>query len=381
MLVRPEENLLTGVNRPGGEPVIVRTMPVTRPDSWFRLAIPFAIAIFLGLGLLLALRVFAFALAVLILSLTIASALDPPALQLARLVGRAVAVAVVYLILIAFLISTAWFVVPQLDAELGEFVHRSGTLLRPIKLRLDEGFLRLSGASPHLGQVVTAHLDSFAAIPLMLFGGLFTLMLMFFLSFYLLLALPEISAAVGSLFPLKQQERVREVVERMLTAMGGYIRGVFLGGLVVGASVWFGLYLLGVRDALALGVLAAFGEFFPYVGPIVAAVPGVLSAWLQSPVLALWTVIFYLVIEQIEGHLIAPNIMRRQTDISQSLVIIALFAGGVVGGLLGALVAIPIAAGCKVLVEEVIAPAIRQWTDEAAPSQVVTPDSHPLSPS
>jgi len=62
-------------------------------------------------------------------------------------------------------------------------------------------------------------------------------------------------------------------------------------------------------------------------------------------------------------------------------VIIALFAGGVVGGLLGALVAIPIAAGCKVLVEEVIAPAIRQWTDEAAPSQVVTPDSHPLSPS
>lgn len=358
------------------------TAPATKPDSWFRRAMPFAIGIFLGLGLLLAFRVFAYAWAVLVISLTIASALDPAATWLTRWVGRVFAASIVYLIVIGFTALLAWFVIPQLGAEFTELIHRAETLIPPAQQKLGHYFSFSSAANTRVGEIITSNISKLASIPLMVFAGGLTALLTFFLSFYLLIALPGINHALASLFPPSQEQEVRDLVDRVLNAMGGYIRGVFLDGLVVGGFVWLGLWFIGVKDALAMGVIAGLGEFFPYIGPILAAIPGILSALIQSEMMALWTLLFYIGMEQLEGHIIAPNIMRSQTDISQSLVIIGLFAGGVAGGILGAIVAIPIAASAKVLIEEVAAPAIRRWTSEAAANQeeLMINGSRPLPP-
>jgi predicted PurR-regulated permease PerM len=148
--------------------------------------------------------------------------------------------------------------------------------------------------------------------------------------------------------------------------MGGYVRGVAIDAVAVGLLSWTGMWLLGVDFAFALGLITALGEFIPYVGPFAAAVPAVLIALLQSPMKAVWTLVVYAGIQQIEGHLLTPNIMRRETNIPQPLVIIALFAGGSVGGILGAIVSIPVAGACMVFVQRVIAPAIRErWSDDS----------------
>jgi predicted PurR-regulated permease PerM len=148
----------------------------------------------------------------------------------------------------------------------------------------------------------------------------------------------------------------------MSRAVGGYLRAVTLDALATGALAGIGLALAGVPFPLALGAITAVGEYVPYVGTTLAAVPAILVGLLVSPQKAILAAIVYVVVQQIEGHLLTPNIMRSQTNVPQALVVIALFGGFVVGGVLGALVAVPIAGAVKVLVERVVAPAVRRWS-------------------
>src|SRR5690606_317594 len=104
-----------------------------------------------------------------------------------------------------------------------------------------------------------------------------------------------------------------------------------------------------------------------------AAIPGIFVALMDSPEKALWALVVYVAVQQIEGNILYPNILRRETDVPQVLVLFALFAGGAVGGVLGALVAVPLAGGLKVLVEDVFAPAVRRWSG-AQPRRTAPPE-------
>jgi predicted PurR-regulated permease PerM len=123
-----------------------------------------------------------------------------------------------------------------------------------------------------------------------------------------------------------------------------------------------------VDYALVLALVAAFGEFLP----ILAAVPAVLVALFDSPVQAVIVAVFYLVLQQIESNIIMPNVMSNQADVPPLLTIVAISAGGTIGGILGALIAIPLAGVLKVMVTQVAAPAIRRWTGATQSSTTVT---------
>jgi predicted PurR-regulated permease PerM len=100
----------------------------------------------------------------------------------------------------------------------------------------------------------------------------------------------------------------------------------------------------------------------PVIGRWIGAMPAVAVALLTDPVQALMVLVFFVAFDQIDAHLVLPNLMRQQTDIPPLLVIFALLAGGFVGGVLGAMVAIPIAGALRVLVLREVAPAVRRWT-------------------
>jgi predicted PurR-regulated permease PerM len=121
-----------------------------------------------------------------------------------------------------------------------------------------------------------------------------------------------------------------------------------------------GLLIIGVNDPLALGVITALGEPFPYVGPVAAAVPVVLVALVQPPTKALIALGRYCFLQEFEGHILTPNIMERQTSMPQTLVILAIIVGAVLSGLLSIIVAIPLAAGLHVFTMAVIVPAVRR---------------------
>jgi predicted PurR-regulated permease PerM len=223
----------------------------------------------------------------------------------------------------------------------------------------------VSTLSSQLGNVSSA----LVSLPIAIFSSLFDIVVMFFISVYWLIEAPAIHRFLLSLFPEGRRERADYVVRRMGREMGGFIRGAVLDGLIIGASTYIGLLLLGVNYPLVLGMIAGLLEFVPWIGPIIAAVPLVGSALLQSPTKALEALAFVLVLHQFEGNIVLPNVMYTQTSITPLLVLIALVVGSAIGGVLGALVAIPLAAALRVFVREVIAPAVRRRTVALVPEE------------
>jgi predicted PurR-regulated permease PerM len=165
---------------------------------------------------------------------------------------------------------------------------------------------------------------------------------------------------VTSLFPRPQRRRVGMLWCRMGRAMGGYFRGVAIDAVIIGVLTWVALWSLDIEFALPLAVLAGLGEFVPYLGPVVVALPAVAVGLLQSVQQGALVAAVYVVIQQIESHIVTPNVMRTQTDIRPATVIVALVSGYAVAGVLGAIAAIPVFAAARVLLVHVIAPAIRR---------------------
>lgn len=122
----------------------------------------------------------------------------------------------------------------------------------------------------------------------------------------------------------------------------------------IGALAAVGLYLLGVPYFYVLALAAALGEMIPVVGPILSAIPAILVAFTVSPKTALFVMIFFLVQQQFENHLLVPKVMERQVGVSAVTVIIALLIGGSVLGITGAILAVPSAAILQVLVQELL---------------------------
>ncbi len=125
-------------------------------------------------------------------------------------------------------------------------------------------------------------------------------------------------------------------------------------GLIDGGIAWVGLTLLGVQPALLLAALVFIGEFFPYVGPIAAAVPAVALAFAVKPITPLWTLLLYLALHQLEAALLSPLIVSRRMRFHPLSVGFALIALGKVYGVLGALLAVPTLAAIKAFYTELV---------------------------
>ena len=118
----------------------------------------------------------------------------------------------------------------------------------------------------------------------------------------------------------------------------------------VGALTGMGLWLIGVPQALALGIVAGLLDFIPNVGPILASVPGILAAASAGTTQALYALALYIAIQTAENNLITPIVQRRAVDLPPALTMVALLVMGLLGGVLGLLLAVPLAAVLTVAV-------------------------------
>ncbi|HET8622741.1 MAG TPA: AI-2E family transporter [Gemmatimonadales bacterium] len=324
---------------------------------------PLAAAIALGFGLLASVRYLARPLAILILAITIGEALEPMVTRLEKRMRRSFAIAVVYLVLLGLIALGGWLLVPELIRQAREIGDQLPALIdrgQAFIARWDQaaggGLART--ASERLGQLG----GSLVSVPIKAFAVAVEIVLIIFLSAYWLLGSPALLRFVLSLLPPDARTRTAAILEEMGDAMGGYVRGAAISAAIMGALAWLGLLAIGVEYALALGALTTLGEPIPYVGPILVGGVVTLVALAQSPTKALLAIGLYTLLQQIESNFIAPNVLSRETRTSQALVIFALVAGAAVGGLLGALVAIPLASALQVFVVRVLAPAIRRRT-------------------
>jgi predicted PurR-regulated permease PerM len=340
----------------------------SRHGSWWWWVSILVVGLVLGLGSLEILGVLLRPLGLLFLAMTLAATLSPIVGRLNRHMPRVLAVILVYAALLLALggiigvaIPAAASQVGQLSSRLPDLIDQAQQFLAQVP-GLDTATFRnaLTGMIGNVGSAAVS-------VPAAISTSLIDAGLVVFLSLYWLILVPNINAFFFSLFPEGRRQKIRSVLADAAAAMGGYLRGASLNGLVVGILTYLGLTIIGVQYSAVLGLLAGVLELLPVVGPIVAAVIIVIVAVLQSLTKAVLSLAFMVVMQQLENHILVPNIMSSQTSISPLLTLLAVFVGSTLGGFLGALVAIPLAAALRVIVVQVIAPAVRLQTGAPEP--------------
>jgi len=183
-------------------------------------------------------------------------------------------------------------------------------------------------------------------------SAIFDLVLVFVLSVYMLLYAPNIGRLARRLMPEGDGSRADDYPMMVQRAVSRYVGGQLLFSSIMGLSAGLSLYIFGVigifpdgrKYALAFGLFYGVMELIPYVGPILGAIPAVLVALLTEPITAIWVALLFVGLQQLEGHVVAPQVFGHTLRINPLLVIFALLFGLQLGGVIGALVALPILA-------------------------------------
>jgi predicted PurR-regulated permease PerM len=178
------------------------------------------------------------------------------------------------------------------------------------------------------------------------------IVLIFVVSVYLLVYAGQIGRLTRALLPPGDGTTQDDFPTRVQRAVSSYVRGQLAFSVVMGATAGIALWIFGVLGIFPDGrtYAFAFGAFFgvmelvPFVGPVLGAIPPVAVALFENPVSAVWLVILFVAIQQLEGHLVAPQIFSHALRINPLLVILALLFGDAIYGIVGALVALPVAA-------------------------------------
>ncbi|MCA9976036.1 MAG: AI-2E family transporter, partial [Anaerolineales bacterium] len=180
----------------------------------------------------------------------------------------------------------------------------------------------------------------------------------FVISIYIAVEIPRLGGYVGDFAHTpgyrKDAERLTREFGRVWSA---YLRGQVILGLVIGFVVWLGLSILGVQNALALGILSGLLEFIPIIGPVIGAGAAIIVAFFQPDNylgLASWqhalaVLALMMTIQQLENNLLVPRIVGDALDLHPVLVMVAVFMGGSLAGILGAILAAPVLATMKLL--------------------------------
>ncbi|MEJ2211033.1 MAG: AI-2E family transporter, partial [Anaerolineae bacterium] len=266
---------------------------VRRRGSWWWWVSILAVALVLGLGSLEILGALLRPLALLFLAMTLAATLSPIVARLNRRLPRVLAVIIVYIVLLLALggiigvaIPAAASQVGQLSKRMPDLIDRAQQLLAQVP-GVDTATFQnaLTGMVGNIGSLAVS-------VPTAISTSLIDAGVVVFLSLYWLILVPSINTFFFSLFAEGQRTRIRSVLAKAAAAMGGYLRGASLNGLVVGILTYLGLTIIGVQYAAVLGLLAGVLELFPVVGPIVAAFIIVIVAVLQSLTKAAFSLVF-----------------------------------------------------------------------------------------
>ena len=301
---------------------------------------------------------------VLLFAIVIASAITPFADWVeSKKVPRILGVALLYLsvfVLVGFLVS---LVVPFVTGEINQLIEDLPNFIDRVSTSLEKAQQTSGGRFVDLFSEIQNLLDSFSSylqassssafgFVVSVFGGLFSFLAVIVISFYLSVMRGGIENFIRSVVPNKYESHFLNIWRRSERKVGRWLQGQLLLALIVGLVVYVVLSLMGIKFALLLGILAMILELVPTVGPVLAAVPAVILAFTQSPILGLWVIVAYAIIQQLENHILVPIIMGRTVGLNPVVVILSLLIGFQLAGILGMILAVPVAAIIVEIIDE-----------------------------
>jgi predicted PurR-regulated permease PerM len=313
-------------------------------------------------------------LVILLFAIVIAAAVNPfVAWFEKRRVPRIVGVLILYVMVIALIVLLSSLIVPSLSRDLSQLTSYIPELTQDISSSLDsvqEGsprYFDFINEIQNILELIGGYLQQFSQSTLGLvigaFGGVVSFLAVIVISFYLAAMKDGVESFLEAVVPERYEAYVIDLWKRAEAKMGMWLQGQLLLALMVGLMVYVGLAILGVRFALILAVMAMMLELVPMAGPVLAAIPALGIALLQGPQMALWVLLLYLAVQQLENHVLFPLIMGKATGMNPVVVILAILIGGQLAGIAGAILAVPVAT----IFVEVMDDVARAKTSRKAP--------------
>jgi predicted PurR-regulated permease PerM len=199
-------------------------------------------------------------------------------------------------------------------------------------------------------QAVTRYLTGLRSVTTSLLSGMIIFVLGPVMAFYLLIDLPRLRRGSMALVPPARREEIKALMDRIGQTVGGFFRGQLLVALFVGVASSVGLWAIGLPFWLLVGMVAGVFNLVPLVGPFIGGGLAVIIALISGePLKALWAALVLLVVQQIDNHLISPNVMGRTVQLHPVVVMLALLVGASFAGLFGMLVIVPLVAVAKIV--------------------------------
>lgn len=303
-------------------------------------------------------------------------------------------VIMLYIIAGLLIYLAANWVVPRLARQYSDLVDAlPGFAMRTERWIAENGTIALGGTTFDL-RPGEAEIENFftelgrelpATVPELVFGvfeRIVLLLVYLVVTFYLLVQADQITENMYSLIPRPQREEVRELGRSIDRVLGAYIRSQLLLIAIMAVLTYIPLSILGVQYALILAIATGFLEIIPFVGPWTAAGSAMLVALFQSTntfgwpgwVLALVVGAIYTILRQAEDHLIIPNLVGRIVKLHPIIVIFSILAGAALGGGLGLLMAVPLAATIKIILTYLY----NKLIDAPAPMAAVSATEHQM---
>jgi predicted PurR-regulated permease PerM len=294
---------------------------------------------------------------VLIVALMIVGTLNPAVGWLeTRRVGRGVGIGIVFGLLLLFVLLLGTLTVPALIEQVSSLIEQEPAI-RAHVVKFLAGYPLTEFLAVVVRNFKYDMLIKSSGLEVLAFSGRLLEILAYgagaiFLALYMMIDRDRLRGALYASVPRRHHIRLSRVLLNLETIVGGYIRGQLITCLLMGVFMFILLTACGIPNALALAVFGAVADVLPFIGIFLTMGPAVLAALAKGPVIVLIVFVLMLCYEEFESRVLIPVVYGRALRLPSSVVLLALIAGGTLGGVLGALLALPVAAAILMLVDE-----------------------------
>jgi predicted PurR-regulated permease PerM len=283
-----------------------------------------------------------------LLAIVLASAMEPLADYLhARKIPRGVSVIAVYVVFLGLAALVISSIIPPVIDQFKLLASNLPEYAEDLQANYPNlaNLMGVDNLSNLAGDIVTGGgEESVVSRTVGVFNGFFAFITVLVISFYLVVSKEKgMKDFISSIVPVRRRDQVVGLVTKVQKKMGLWVLGQVILSLVIFVFTFIGLTILGVKYALVLALLAGLLEVIPYIGPTLSAVPAFFFALVQSPALAVGVIILYILIQKAESYVIVPKVMEKTIGTSPLVVLIALLVGFKLAGVLGLLLAVPLA--------------------------------------
>ncbi len=304
--------------------------------------------------------------AILFIAIIITASIEPAVNWMHRKkIPRSLAVSIIYVILFAVLGTIIYFLIPPFVSQFKDFsenfplyIEKLTSIFKGLESYIQAHQVLFSGQNflQNISDSLTQSSFSIFSTTIGVFSGFISIVVILSLTFYMSVKEDGLKGFIVAITPEKYQDYAVLSGEKIKVKIGNKKKNFPCIHLTIFNCIFYfaTLYFLDVPYVLVLAILGGLLEIIPYVGPIIASVPAIILGFVISPLTGILVAAAYIIIQQIEGHVIVPQVMKKAVGLNPIVVILVLLVGAKIGGVLGAILSVPIATAVSVFVDDLV---------------------------